>query len=94
MRRIVGAASVLLATIAAVADGFAVGFAADRNDELSSGFVVLALCASILAIAAGVLAFFARRGRMFGIGGAALGLFANPFVLVAVLEFFARFASN
>jgi hypothetical protein len=94
MRRIVGAASVLLAVIAAVADGFAVGSAVGRNDQLSSAFVVVALFASILAIAAGVFALVTHRGRLLGVLGASLGLLANPFVLVAVLGFFARFASN
>jgi hypothetical protein len=94
MRRIVGAASVLLAGIAAVADGFAVAIAADRNAELADVFVVVAFCSSILAVAGGVFAFVTRRGRRLGIVGAVLGVLANPFVLVAVLEFFARFTSN
>jgi hypothetical protein len=93
-RKLIGALAVLLAIVAWVADGLAVGIAAGRNDQLSTGFVIASICASILAVGGGLFAFLTGRGRLFGMVGTVLGVLANPFVLIAVLEFFALFTTN
>jgi CHASE2 domain-containing sensor protein len=93
-RKIIGGIAFFLAILAWVADGLAVGIATGRNDQLSTSFVIGSICASILALGGGLFAFLTGRGRLFGIVGAVLGTLANPFVLIAVLEFFARFSTN
>jgi hypothetical protein len=93
-RKLIGGLAVLLAILAWVADGLAVGIAAGRNDQLSTSFVIASICASILAVGGGLFAFLTGRGRLYGMVGAVLGVLANPFVFIAVLEFFALFTTN
>jgi hypothetical protein len=81
---------VLAALVAVVADILSITIAIDRHDALSTTMAVIAIGASILAVILGLIAVFTGRGRVSGVAGILIGIVANPLVLIAVLEFFAR----
>jgi hypothetical protein len=93
-RRLLGGISLLLAILSGVADALAIGLAVERNDEVSTIFVIVAICTSILAFCIGIVALVTGRGRLAGAIGIVLAVLTNPLSLIAILEFFARFTSN
>ena len=81
-----GAASILLAMIAASAFAAAVLERA-RASELVATFVWIAIGVSAVAVLAGVVALVTSRGRLAGFLGVLLGLAGNPWVIDRLLEY-------
>ena len=83
-----GAASILLAILAAAAFAAAVLERA-RGSDVVELFTWIALGGSALAALAGLVALLTGRGRLTGFLGLLLGLAANPWLLSQLLEYLA-----
>lgn len=83
-----GAASIVLAVLAAVA--FA-GAVLERafGEQAANVFTIVALAASALAVLAGFAAVLTGRGRLAGLIGVVLGAAANPWLLGIALRWLA-----
>ena len=82
----VGVVSVLLAVATVVVLIFAVSVATDGALATGSTLAWVGIALSIAAVLTGLTAIIVRRGTLWGIIGIVLGLFANPFVLLSLLQ--------
>ena len=88
-RPVLGALAVVAAIATIVLHSVAVNAAAHRDPETATMFAWIAIVMSLVAIALGILAAIFRSGRWTGAVAAVVALFANPWVLLQVLTFFA-----
>lgn len=81
-----GAASILLAVLAAAAFAAAV-IERSRGSDFVVTFTWVAIVGSGLAILAGLVALLTGRGRLAGFLGLLFGLAANPWLVLQLLDY-------
>lgn len=81
----VGRIALALAVATAVVHGFAVGVASDGDPTTGTVLAYVAIGLSILAVLGGLVAVIAGFGRRTGAAAVALGVVANPVVLLTLL---------
>lgn len=86
-----GAGALAIALLTAVLTGLGVGAAAAGDEGAAQWLAVGAIGASILSVLIGLAALVTGRGRLVGSLAVLLGLAANPWLLLRVLEFSSAF---
>ena len=82
----VGAAALGLAAVTAIAHIIAVVVASANDFDLGTTLGYVAIGLSVLAVVLGALAVILDRGRRLGVASVALGLVANPYILLLLLR--------
>ncbi len=83
---LLGAAALTAAVIAGVLQGVAIAVATGGDYLAATVLGYLSIALAVLAVVAGVVAIILGRGRRLGIAAAALGVLANPFVLLTLFQ--------
>ena len=84
---LVGALALAASVLAVLVDAAAIVIATNGTYATATALAFLAIALSTVGIVGGIVAIIMRRGRLWGIIAAALGLIANPFFLLVGLEF-------
>ncbi len=86
---LLGTSAVILAALAGVLQGVAIGVASAGDYSSGTVLAYVAIAASITALVGGIAAIALDRGRRLGIVAGALALIANPYLLLGMLRMFA-----
>lgn len=84
-----GTLALAFAVATAITHGLSVAAATDRSPDLATTLAWVSIGLSVAGVVAGALAVVLRRGRILGAFAAALALFANPWIVLQILTFFA-----
>ena len=82
----VGAAALGFAAVTAIAHIIAVVVSSANDFDLGTTLGYIAIGLSVLAVVLGALAVILDRGRRLGVASVALGLVANPYILLLLLR--------
>lgn len=80
-----GWAAIAAGVATAILHGFAVSVAAAHDAQASTVLAWIAIACSPVAVILGIVAVVLGRGRVPGVLGALVGLFANPWILLQTL---------
>ena len=81
-----GAAALGLAAVTAIVHIIAVVVSSANDFDLGTTLGYVAIGLSVLAVVLGALAVILDRGRRLGVASVALGLVANPYILLLLLQ--------
>ena len=84
-RRALGVLALVIALGGVGAEALGIGVASAGDDLLGTVLAVIAIALTAFGAALGIVAIILRRGRLWGVGAAVLGILANPLLLVLVL---------
>lgn len=90
---LVGIISIAVAVIAAIVHGVAIGVGSSGDLPMATVLAYIAIALSMLAVIGGLVGLVAGFGRRTGAIAVAVGILANPVVLLAVLRWVEAFAS-
>ena len=83
---LLGATALAAAVIAGVLQGVAIAVATGGDYFAATVLGYLSIGLAVLAVVGGVVAIILDRGRRLGIAAVALGVLANPFVLLILFQ--------